>query len=111
MTVLLSLNAHVGGGLESKRSKKLAERRARNLEAVKKNPQRIPAGLDNRSDILHMGRFLPGPICKCTDVWISARKEMGLSGQEPVAKYDFDGIGVSDRLNHCTQSYFSEIAH
>ena len=38
MTVLLSLNAHVGGGLESKRSKKLAERMARNLEAVKKNP-------------------------------------------------------------------------
>jgi hypothetical protein len=87
-----------GGGAAGKKNNKLTERLARNLEAAKKNPTQVQAGIDNRSDILHPARFMPGPTCKNTEVWLAARKEIGLSGHEPVSKYDFDGIGINDRL-------------
>jgi hypothetical protein len=32
-------------------------------------------------------------------VWLQARKVIGLTGPDPVLKYDFDGIGASERLN------------
>jgi hypothetical protein len=88
-----------GGGAESKKNKKLAERLARNLENLKKHPKQVPAGLDNRADILHEARFYPGATGKSTDVWLQARKVIGLTGPDPVLKYDFDGIGASERLN------------
>jgi hypothetical protein len=65
---------------------------ARNLDCSKKYPKQIPAGEDNRA----RARFLPGYTGQNTEFWLRARKEVGL---DPVSKYDFEGMGASDRIN------------
>ncbi len=82
---LISLNNKLGG---SKTGKKLTERLAKNLEKAKQIPRQVLAGQDNRADILHEARFLPGHTCKNTEVWLHARQKLGLTGPEPVSKYD-----------------------
>ena len=86
------------GGGEKGRST-LTERMSRNLEKSKKIPKQVPAGQDNRADILHKARFLPGHTAKNSDIWLQARQEIGLTGLEPVSKYDFEGTGTSDKIN------------
>jgi hypothetical protein len=88
-----------GGGGGSNSSDKQTEKLAKNLEQAKKYPKLVPAGQDNRADILHEARFLPGPTCKQTEVWLTARRHIGLSGVDPVSKYDSEGLGLSGRLN------------
>jgi hypothetical protein len=85
-----------GGG---KSTTKLTEKLAKNLEQAKKFPKLVPAGKDNRADMLHEARFLPGPTCKQTDIWLAARRHVGLTGVEPVSKFDSEGLGLSGRLN------------
>ncbi len=82
-----------------KSGKKLTERLAKNLEKAKLYPQDVPAGQDNRATLLHEARFLPGPTCKQTEVWLAARRHIGLTGLEPVSKYDSEGLGLSGRIN------------
>jgi hypothetical protein len=93
---LISLDNKLGG---SKSAKKLTERLAKNLEKAKKVPKQVPAGLDNRADLLHEARFLPGHTCKNTELWLRARELLGLTGQEPVSKYDSEGLGLGGRIN------------
>jgi len=85
----------------------LTERLSRNLERSKKFPKQVPAGQDNRADLLHEARFMEGHTGKNTDLWLKARAKIGLAGYEPVSKYDFEGVGVQDRLN----SYIVSILH
>jgi hypothetical protein len=88
------------GGGGAKRAKKTnTERLARNLDREKQNPKHVSAGQDNGADILHEARFLPGPTCKQTEVWLQARRTLGLTGVEPVSKYDSEGMGISGRIN------------
>jgi hypothetical protein len=49
--------------------------------------------------MLHEARFLPGPTCKQTDIWLAARRHVGLTGVESVSKFDSEGLGLSGRLN------------
>jgi hypothetical protein len=87
-----------GGGSGSKTSKRLMEKLSRNLDRAKK-PKQVPAGLDNRSDVLHEARFLPGHICKHETLWIQARQTIGLTGLDPVSQYDFDSLGLAGKIN------------
>jgi hypothetical protein len=102
---LIKLDDKLGGG--KKAQHKLTERLSRNLERSKKYPKQVPAGQDNRADILHEARFMEGHTGKNTDLWLKARQKIGLVGYEPVSKYDFEGVGVQDRLN----SYIVSILH
>jgi hypothetical protein len=83
----------------SKSSKKLTERLAKNLEKMKKCPVKVEAGEDNRADILHAARFLGGHTCKHTEIWLQARKTIGLTGPEPISRYDSEAIGLSSHIN------------
>jgi hypothetical protein len=74
------------------------EKLSRNLDRAKK-PKQVPAGLDNRSDVLHEARFLPGHICKHETLWIQARQTIGLTGLDPVSQYDFDSLGLAGKIN------------
>ena len=82
-----------------KSAKKLTEKLAKNLEKFKNNPKKIPEGSDNRSDILHEARFLGGHMCKNTEIWLQARKTIGLTGLEPVSRYDSEGVGLNSNIN------------
>jgi len=98
VTELIRLDNKLGGG-KGKGHRKLTERMARNLERIKKVPAKVEAGLDNRSTILHKARFLPGATGLETEVWTEARDVLGLTGVEPISKYDFVGTGLVGKVN------------
>jgi hypothetical protein len=98
VTELIRLDDKLGGG-KGKGHRKLTERMARNLEKIKRIPMKVEAGFDNRSTILHKARFLPGATGLETEVWTEARDVLGLTGIEPVSKYDFTGTGLVGKIN------------
>jgi hypothetical protein len=55
---LIRLDKKLEGSAKS--TKKLTEKLSKNLDKIKKFPKKIPAGEDNRTDILHEARFLGG---------------------------------------------------
>jgi len=48
---------------------------------------------------LHSARFLGGHTCRNSEVWLEARKKLGLTGLEPVSRYDSESIGLSGNIN------------
>ena len=82
-----------------KSGKKLTEKMAKNLEKCKKNPKKIEAGEDNRANIIHKSRFFGGHICKNEDIWLTARENIGISGLDPISRYDSEGVGMEGNLN------------
>ena len=90
-----------------KSGKKLTERLQKNLEKIKRNPSKIEAGEDNRSNKLHSSRFIGGHICQNSDIWLQARETIGISGLDPISRYDSDGVGLSGHIN----SHFWALLH
>ena len=84
---------------DNKSSKKLTEKLQKNFEKSKKSPKKIKAGEDNRTDILHEARFLEGHLCKNSEMWLHARRSIGISGFDPVSRYDAESVGMNDRIN------------
>ena len=99
LTELIRLDSKMSK--DSKSSKKLTEKLQKNHEKAKSKPTQIKAGEDNRSDVLHEARFLGGHTCKNTEIWLQARKSIGITGLDPIAHYDIDSVGMNDRIN-CT---------
>jgi hypothetical protein len=58
------------------------------------NPVSI-SGQDNRSNILHPARFLPGPGVPAQNLWLEARKIWGQDGVEAIGNFDFKTLGCS----------------
>ena len=54
----------------------------------------VKAGQDNRFDILHEARALPGATCSAAKIWLLARKALGSSGHPPLSTYDMSAIGL-----------------
>ena len=49
--------------------------------------------------MLHDARFLGGHTCKNEEIWLKARKTIGITGLDPIAHYDVDSVGMNDRMN------------
>jgi len=60
---------------------------------------RLPEGKDNLVDKLHGGRFLPGPLCALTAVWMEARKHVPERGLTQYAHYDVKTVGLGNRVS------------
>ena len=97
ITELIRLDSKLGK--DSKSSKKLTEKLQKNHENAKKKPTQVKAGEDNRADLLHDARFLGGHTCKNEEIWLKARKTIGITGLDPIAHYDVDSVGMNDRMN------------
>ncbi len=69
---------------ELERQKDAVDRLAANRMALARNPTTVKEGLDDRWNILHPGRFLPGAACSAAKLWLEARKTIGLSGTAPL---------------------------
>ena len=82
-----------------KSSKKLTEKLAKNLEKMKNNPKTFPESKDNRTDILHEARFIGGHSCNNDDIWLKARSLIGLTGLEPISRYDAENVGLNSNIN------------
>lgn len=75
-------------------SRDYEDRLASNKMSLEEKASMVPAGLDNRWDKLHQGRFLPGATCTTQKMWLEARKVIGLSGSRPVGSYDMGSVGM-----------------
>ena len=63
-----------------------------NRESLPNN--RISEGVDNRFDMLHTARILPGATCSGAKLWLHARATMGNKGHVPLSTYDMACIGL-----------------
>jgi hypothetical protein len=97
LTELIRVDRKLENSVKS--SSKLTEKLSKNLDKMKKFPKQIPASKDNRADILHEARFLGGHTCRHTEIWLQARKTIGLTGTEPISHYDSECQGMSGHLN------------
>jgi hypothetical protein len=48
----------------------------------------VVAGQDNRRDVLHPARFLPGASCSAKAIWLAAREMLGNTGHQALSSYD-----------------------
>ena len=76
------------------KDRKAEDKLFQNRESLTNTPVTIPAGQDNRLDILHPARFLPGATCSASKLWLEARKIIGGSGPQPLSTYDMASIGL-----------------
>jgi len=75
-------------------SRDYEDRFASNKMGLEKRVSSVPAGLDNRWDKLHQGRFLPGATCSTIKMWLEGKKYTGISGGKPVGSYDMGAVGM-----------------
>ena len=80
---------------ESKNTEKMSvsTRMAENAEQLLRCPIKIPQGEDDRCDKLHVARFLGGPSCSATEVWLKARKHIGQKGILALGNFELDTVG------------------
>ena len=55
----------------------------------------IEAGKDNRWNLLHRARFLPGAGCSSTKMWLQAREYLGTEACPAIATYDMGSVGLA----------------
>ena len=79
----------------AKPGKRLEMKHQQNFAKARANPTVVPEGLDNRSSILHEGRFLPGAAARGADLWLQARKIWGPQGVEAICNYDVTSMGLA----------------
>jgi len=65
-----------------------------NRELLARTTINIEAGVDNRLDVLHAARCLPGATCSAGKMWLHARTMMGNKGHAALSTYDMASIGL-----------------
>jgi hypothetical protein len=55
----------------------------------------VNIGLDDRTSILHDGRFLPGANCSAAKLWLVARNRIPLHGAPLLGNYDMAAVGLA----------------
>jgi hypothetical protein len=78
---------------EGKASNKVEVRAHQNLTRLATAPMEVPAGCDNRWDMNHPGRVLPGTVASLQQQWHNACREWGPDGVETLIGYDVMSIG------------------
>ena len=81
-----------------KPGKKLEAKHHANYAKAKANPILVKGGLDNRSDILHDSRFLPGAAAPGHQLWLQARRVWGQDGVDPICNYDLTMVGIAGTI-------------
>ena len=101
------------GGKKDKSNKILTEKLAENYEKLRCFGTRNEAGEDQCTGNAHTSRFLRGYVGNSQDLWIQARKHMGLSGLDPISNYETVSVGIigliSSRVWHEVHSPSSKI--
>ena len=77
----------------------LDTRLSHNFKDLASKELTVPEGKDNLVDKLHGGRFLPGPLCSLTAVWMEARKHVPERGLTQYAHYDVKTVGLGNRVS------------
>ena len=81
------------------KERKAEDKLYQNRETLATTPALVPGGVDNRLDILHEARFLPGATCSAAKIWLEARKAIGGNGPPPLSTYDLASIGLGGSVS------------
>ena len=95
LDVLIRARREMTNAETARPGKKLEAKHHANFAKAKANPTVVKEGLDNRSDILHSARFLPGAAVPGQQLWLQARKEWGQDGVDPICNYDLTLVGIA----------------
>jgi hypothetical protein len=87
------------GGKKDKNSKYLTEKLAENYERVRSFGVEIQAGMDYCTGTAHESRFLRGYVGNSQELWIQARRKIGLTGLDPISNYETVSIGLNGLLS------------
>lgn len=80
---------------ELEKAKDTEDRLAANSMNLDQDYREVMAGRDNRCSTLHAARFLCGASCSAGQLWMEARKVIGLNGFPPVGTYDMEAVGLA----------------
>ena len=72
---------------------------AENYEKVKKFPVRVEAGNNLCTEKAHDCRFLRGYVGNSQDLWVQARKKIGMAGLDPISNYETVSVGINGLLS------------
>jgi len=101
------------GGKKDKNNKILTEKLAENYEKLRNFPTRVETGEDQCTGRAHNSRFLRGYVGNSQELWVQARKHMGLSGLDPISNYETVSMGlnglISSRVWHEAHSPSSKL--
>ena len=86
-------------GKKDKQNRMLTEKMAENYEKVKKFPVRVQAGNNLCTEKAHDCRFLRGYVGNSQDLWVQARKKIGMAGLDPISNYETVSVGINGLLS------------
>ena len=95
LDVLIKAKAAAATQEIGKSGKKIESKLHTNFAKAKANPFMVKGGPDNRSDILHDSRFLPGAAAPGKQLWLQARRVWGQHGVDAVCNYDLTLVGMA----------------
>jgi hypothetical protein len=84
---------------ELDRAKDADDRLAVNKIALASTMTSVPAGSDNRWNVLHQGRFLGGACCSAGKLWLAAKEYLGSAHAPPVGNYDMGSVGLAGYIS------------
>ena len=86
-------------GKKDKQNRVLTKKMAENYENVKKFLVRVEAGNDLCTEKAHDCRFLRGYVGNSQDLWVQARKKIGMAGLDPISNYETVSVGINGLLS------------
>jgi len=69
-----------------------------NRDSLGEDKIMVGAGLDDRWDNLHEGRFLPGAACSMAKLWNKGRLAYKKADHKPVSVYDMAAVGLAGHV-------------
>ena len=82
-------------GKKDKQNRVLTEKLAENYERVRKFPVKVEAGEDLCTERAHDARFLRGYVGNSQELWVQARRKLGIAGLDPISSYETVSIGIN----------------
>lgn len=79
---------------EAEKGRATEDKLANNRDQLAATTIKVMEGVDNRWDLIHPARFLPGAGCSAAQMWLFAREQLGNSPQTPISSYDMAAIGL-----------------
>jgi hypothetical protein len=86
-------------GKKARSSQFLSEKLAENFERVKTFHTRVESGEDQCMGRAHNARFLRGYVGNSQELWLQARRHLGLTGLDPISNYETVSIGLNGHLS------------
>jgi hypothetical protein len=81
---IFQLNAALAKESKSAGKMQTSAKLTLNAQQLAASPVAVPAGYDDRKDVLHVARFLGGASCSAQALWLRARDILGPNGVVPL---------------------------